>query len=246
MEKKTIFIAEDDPDILNVMKIILKSAGYKVQAASRGKEILELDHARPDLVILDKKMPDMDGADVCRELRSRPDMHSVPVIMISASTDLRPRAAEAGVNEVLKKPFAMHTLLNIVHKYISEPVPSLKTVQKRRIFIVEDNIDILITLESILITAGYCVECSPRGSAVTDKKHEAADLYILDKKLPDMDGIDVCRFLRHNESTKRKPVIMITTDHGAKTLAKEVGVNSFLEKPFAFKDLLKEIERFLD
>lgn len=128
MNKKRILIAEDDVDILHVMKIILESAGYEVEATSNARDVIEGHREPPDLVILDKRMPEMDGTEVCKLLRQIPDTKNIPVIMISAAHDLRAAAADAGVNDILRKPFGMHTLLQMVNKHISEQTLNNKEV----------------------------------------------------------------------------------------------------------------------
>jgi len=243
MQRKRILIAEDDVDILHVMKIILKSAGYEVETTPNAKEVIDGHRERPDLVILDKRMPDMDGTDVCRRLRQSPETKDVPVIMISASPDLRAAAAEAGVNDILKKPFGMHTLLQMVNKYTSDSGVNSALIQKRKICIVEDNRDILITLESILSSVGYEVETNLSGKVILNSDHSIADLYIIDKKLPDIDGLDICRYLRTNPLTKSKPIIMMTTLQTDKAKAMAAGVNLFIEKPFSLTFMLKEIDK---
>jgi DNA-binding response OmpR family regulator len=243
MDKKRILIAEDDVDILHVMKIILKSAGYEVEATPHGREVIEAERERPHLVILDKGMPDMDGVEVCKELRRQPETKDVPVIMISAYPNLRSAAAEAGANDILKKPFGMHTLLKMVNTYTSAQEVVAQKVENKKICVIEGNRDILFSLENILSSDGYKVEAHRTGKAILEKDHEPADLYIIDSKLPDMDGLNVCRHLRKNSVTKSKPIIIMTALNINKAQAMEAGADFFVEKPFSLTFMLKEIER---
>jgi CheY-like chemotaxis protein len=115
--RQKIYIAEDDPDISMAMNILLKDAGYDVQLSSAGKPLMEDSRVAADLFILDKRMPDVDGIDVCRHLRAQDSTKETPVIMISATRDFAHQALSAGVDDCLEKPFQMHDLLNVVSKH---------------------------------------------------------------------------------------------------------------------------------
>ena len=118
--KKKIFVAEDDPDILFSLSTMLEDAGYLVNPSSGGKQILEKKFYGIDLFILDKRMPDVDGLDVCRHLRNQSATKDTPVIMISAHPKTGDEALRAGANDYIEKPFEMHYLLNVVSKYTKQ------------------------------------------------------------------------------------------------------------------------------
>lgn len=115
--KKKIIIAEDDVDILFTINFMLVEAGYEVELSASGRFILEGTYDVPDLYILDKRIPDMDGLEVCRQLRLRPESRSIPIIVISASPRFGPQALRAGANDFLEKPFQMYQLLELVETY---------------------------------------------------------------------------------------------------------------------------------
>ena len=116
--KKRIMIAEDDDDILLTLSVILENAGYEVETSKTGRFILECRYAPPDLFILDKRVPDIDGLDVCRMLRSMPEYRKTPVIIISASPKFGSKALAAGANDFLEKPFEIHRLLTMIKTYV--------------------------------------------------------------------------------------------------------------------------------
>lgn len=88
-----------------------------MNVASRRKAILDESYAWIDLFILNKKMPDVDGLQLCRYLRSQSATKETPVIMISAATQCDNEALLAGANDYIEKPFHAHYLLNVVSKY---------------------------------------------------------------------------------------------------------------------------------
>jgi CheY-like chemotaxis protein len=83
--KKTIMVVDDNPDIITIVKTILEGKGYKVFSASSGAELLNLlDNQKPDLIILDIMMPEMDGLEVLTRLKSVTDTATIPVILLTA------------------------------------------------------------------------------------------------------------------------------------------------------------------
>jgi DNA-binding response OmpR family regulator len=115
---KKIVVAEDDQDILFILEMILNDAGYKVEALSDGRSIVAGQKEWPDLFILDKDMPAIDGIAICKYLRLNDQTKEIPIIMISAYHKLKAKAASAGVNDFIEKPFDLKTLLSTVSKYV--------------------------------------------------------------------------------------------------------------------------------
>lgn len=103
-----ILIVDDDPDLLQLTSSLLAQAGYQTFTATMGLEALDcVDQIRPDLIILDVMMPGMDGYEVCRRLRRKPELARVPVIMLTArdTPEAKIQAFEAGADQYVNKPF---------------------------------------------------------------------------------------------------------------------------------------------
>ena len=108
--KDTILIVEDDRDILEVVTIMLGREGFKVLKATNGKEAIEGVSKKPDLIILDVMLPDMDGFTVCRRIREE---SLAPVLYLTAKTGVQDKTEglEAGGDDYLVKPFFQEELL---------------------------------------------------------------------------------------------------------------------------------------
>lgn len=109
--EKTILLVDDDPNILQVAGFAVAKAGYRTVTAKNGKQALELFHAeQPDLVVLDIVMPELDGVDVCRQIRTK---SNVPVIFLSSMDDEVDRIVglELGADDYLTKPFSPRELV---------------------------------------------------------------------------------------------------------------------------------------
>lgn len=106
--KAKILVIEDDPAVVIVVVDQLEFMGYDVRVARNGLDGLEQAKAnKPDLVILDVMMPEMDGYEVCRHLRSLPSTKQIPILMLTAKGQLddKLRGFKTGVNDYLPKPY---------------------------------------------------------------------------------------------------------------------------------------------
>ena len=111
MNKLTILVVEDDPSIKNLMVTTLKAHGYNFLTAQNGETaILEAASYNPDIVLLDLGLPDMDGIEVIKKIRSWSNM---PIIVISARSEDTDKidALDAGADDYLTKPFSVEELL---------------------------------------------------------------------------------------------------------------------------------------
>jgi DNA-binding response OmpR family regulator len=117
-----ILVAEDEPDIRELVTFMLRFAGYEVVAAANGEDaVLTAARELPDLVLLDVRMPRMTGYDACRLIRANPDLRNVPVVFLSAKgqeTEVR-SGMEAGAEEYLLKPFSPMELTNRVRTILA-------------------------------------------------------------------------------------------------------------------------------
>lgn len=114
MENKRILIADDDEGIVDAVTMILQVMGYEVDFTYDGATVLESVKKKPDLILLDIWMSGHDGRDICRQLKSDPEFKEIPILMISASRDIKQSALDAGANDFMEKPFEMDSLLNKV------------------------------------------------------------------------------------------------------------------------------------
>lgn len=109
---RRILIVEDEPDMLKGIQDNLRYEGYEVVTATEGKQAIELARrASPDLIILDIMLPEMDGFEVCRNLRS--SMVNIPIIMLTAKSQEADRVVglELGADDYVTKPFSLRELL---------------------------------------------------------------------------------------------------------------------------------------
>jgi phosphoserine phosphatase RsbU/P len=120
-EAKTVLLVDDAPANLQVVNSILKST-YKIRIATSGEKALKIasQSPAPDLILLDVMMPEMDGYEVCSQLKSRPDTRDIPVIFLTGQTetDDETKGFEVGAVDYIHKPFSPAVVKARVHTHL--------------------------------------------------------------------------------------------------------------------------------
>ena len=116
---KKILIIDDDEGILSAFEAMLEDEEYTVQTSCTIEPLLSLQKENmPDLILLDVLLSGADGREICKQLKSQEATKHIPIIMISATTNLETLAKNAGAEDFIAKPFDMNDLLEKVKKYI--------------------------------------------------------------------------------------------------------------------------------
>jgi DNA-binding response OmpR family regulator len=118
-----ILIAEDEPDIRELVAFTLRFAGYEVVTAANGEEaVQQAVKEMPDLALMDVRMPRMTGYDACRAMKANPELKDIPVVFLSAKGQEGEIATgiEAGAEEYLLKPFAPDQLTQRVRAILGK------------------------------------------------------------------------------------------------------------------------------
>lgn len=121
MPAKCILVADDDPDILNIVALSLQAQGYDVRQAANGREAVDMARSCvPDLILLDMMMPVMSGYEAVAELKADPATQTIPVVGLSAkamATDIE-LASGIGMDGYITKPFRIAQVLSVVEGYL--------------------------------------------------------------------------------------------------------------------------------
>ena len=119
---KTIAYIEDDPDMIDLVSIILQKHGYQVAGFTESREIIpRLESIHPELILLDLMMPHVDGIEVYKEIKGREGMENIPVVIISAmkrAVEEIEREGRIRVEACLVKPFTIGELLDTVNRIL--------------------------------------------------------------------------------------------------------------------------------
>ena len=242
-ETRKILIIDDDPIVIRELKIIFKEENYHVTFASGGLEgrnrIMSNDF---DLILLDLKMPDMDGYEVLEELQKSVVMKSPPVMIITAAdlTEAEKRDLDKNVKGVITKGrIDKSDLLGMIDEILSSPV---------KILIAEDRRDDMILIKETLRSTGYTVYNATNGQEAIDiAEKEKPDLILMDMQMPVMSGFQATRQIRKTHDLKNIPIIALTARamKGDEEKVLAAGCSDYLSKPVMPKDLLGKIKQWL-
>jgi len=111
---KKILVVEDEPDILQLVKLYLEKEGFRTATAVNGAQALKkVKEDKPDLIVLDLMLPEIDGLEVCKRLRSVPDTAMLPIIMLTAKAEESDTVIglELGADDYVAKPFSPKALV---------------------------------------------------------------------------------------------------------------------------------------
>ena len=116
-----ILVADDKPDILDVLQQILEMEGYDVVTTTDGKEVLHIMHTeQPDLLLLDVWLPGCDWRDLCRQIKQQEPPCHILVILMSAHQNVQQMGVQSSADGYLQKPFEMSTLLATIASALKE------------------------------------------------------------------------------------------------------------------------------
>lgn len=119
--KPTILIVDDEPDVIEIIRFNLNGAGFEVAASENGKDALQkARRLKPDLIVLDLMLPEMDGLEVCKCLRRDPTTENIPVLMLTARAGEIDRVLglEIGADDYVVKPFSPRELVLRIKKLL--------------------------------------------------------------------------------------------------------------------------------
>ncbi|MHB9114670.1 MAG: response regulator [Thermoleophilia bacterium] len=116
-----IVVADDDPDILNIVAMSLEAMGHTVERATNGREAVDLcARSRPDLVVMDLMMPEMNGYEATEALKANDETASIPVLALTAKAMRgdEERGRQAGVDAYVTKPFRISQVIEVVEQLL--------------------------------------------------------------------------------------------------------------------------------
>ena len=249
-----ILAADNESDILALIKFRLERAGCEVVTAKDGERALELMAERaPDLVLLDVAMPKRNGYEVVRQIRASEDLSEIPVIMLSASVTEEDIALslEAGANHHLQKPFSPRDLVQLVQRLLGETPRGMTGESdsgRPLVLVADDDEDILALVSFRLNRAGYRVLSAPDGEQALELiVGRRPDLAVLDVRMPKLTGIDVIRKVRATKSLSELPMVLLSAGVEDENIASgfDAGADDYMKKPFSPQELLARVESIL-
>ena len=263
-ENVDALIADDDPVLLETALDILESLGIAAERADNGQEALEMIRRRHetgrdyDVVILDWKMPEMDGVEITRRIRTEINAR-IPVLLTSAYdwSDIEDKAKESGANGFISKPLFRSRLYEKINELFGteaaavEPEENYSDLEGMNILVAEDNDINWEIISAMLGMFGITSERAENGRICVDKMAEAREgsyeLIFMDVQMPEMNGLDATRNIRRldNKWAASIPIVAMTADAFSENIAEclDAGMDGHIAKPVDMKLVIKEIRR---
>lgn len=200
----TILLIDDDPAAHDLMQRFLGREGYRVIAALGGQEGIALARQRtPDVILLDIRMPRMNGWEVLSLLKTDPELVKIPVVIVTIEDD-QALGFALGAVDYLLKPVDYDRLLTLLQPYCSHSFPP-------SVLVVEDNAENREMTSRQLAKAGWRVLEAENGrKALEVMQIEQPGAILLDLMMPEMDGFEFLQELRQHPEWRSLPVIVLT------------------------------------
>ena len=191
----TILVVDDDDSIRSLLNQELGEAGYNIMEAANGKEALEaVRKQKPDLIILDIMMPEMNGFDVAAVLKNDPQTMDIPIIVLSIVQD-KTRGFRIGVDRYLTKPIDTGLLFNEIGSLLEQGK------SKKKVMIVDEDTGTVNTLSEVLKTKGYIVTESNGKELMEKAISNQPDIIIMNSVLSEnQDVVKTLRFEKGMEN----------------------------------------------
>jgi len=263
-EPLDVLLVDDDETVLETAADTLASLGAAVEMARSGPEALGMLRSRHlsgrdyHVVIVDWKMPDMDGIETIRRIRAEigPDM---PILLISAYdwSDIEDKAKEAGANGFVSKPLFRSTLYDRISVLTGRaaaahaPEEDYSDLQGLHVLVAEDNDINWEIISAMLAMYGITSDRAENGRICADMINEAAEgryaLIFMDVQMPEMNGLDATRAIRKSEKpwVSSIPIVAMTADAFSENVTEclNAGMNGHIAKPVDMKIVIREIRR---
>ncbi|MGI6221245.1 MAG: response regulator [Coriobacteriales bacterium] len=265
-EKLNVLVIDDDPVACEHAKVVLEEVGIGVSTALSGAEAIEtirLRHARRtpfNLILVDLKMPEMDGIETTRRIREIVGNESAVIILTAYNwDDVLVEALDAGVDNFIAKPLFASSVLDqfrdsLKKKQVARGEERRAELAGRRILVAEDmsiNVEIL---RMLMETRQVEIEHAENGRIAVDmfESHPAGyyDAILMDMRMPEMDGLTATATIRalDRDDAKRIPIIALTANAFDEDVQQslQVGMNAHLSKPVEPENLFDTLELLIE
>ena len=251
--KKVIYVDDIAYNLIAIKKGL--SANYEVYPAGSAVKMFEiLERVKPDVIILDISMPDIDGFDAIKKLKTDERYAEIPVLFLTgknAKDDII-KGLSLGACDYIIKPVTSSLLIDYIENNINikKRFESLNTngeESKPGILVVDDVTSILRSIQFVLQDKYKIYMLSKAEDVMVFLRNKKPDLILLDYLMPVLDGFDLLPMIRSLPGYKDVPIIIITTEGTLDHLkhAKSLGATDFLVKPFLDNELQDKISEYL-
>ncbi|MDR2725957.1 MAG: response regulator [Candidatus Adiutrix sp.] len=266
----TALLVDDNLVALEIMSEFLKAMGFIVMTAQSGAGAVEVIQEwkgrdrKFDLLVIDWKMPDMDGIQTADKIHEIVSADDLPVIIMATAynrDDVLGVARRSGIRNVMTKPLSPSTMLNMLVDIFGRTLPEKESKLKKahemamvkeylgaRILLAEDNEVNQLVASRILKNAGLEVDIADNGrEAVRMVREKDYDMVLMDIQMPEMDGFEATRAIRALGPFNDLPIVAMTAHamSGDRELSLKAGLNDHINKPINVQELFSTLAKHL-
>ena len=264
-----VFVVDDIEQNVKLLEAKLTNEFYTVFTASSGIECLEkVKEIAPDIILLDVMMPEMDGFETCRRLRADPETSQIPVVMVTALSEVsdRVQGLTAGADDFITKPIDEVHLFARVKSLIrlkmmmdelkmrDKTGAQLGIVEEKAnkeeesitgsIMVVDDDIAQIKKTQEALTGSGHTAEAVDAANAVSTATEKDFDLIIISASVEDDTGIRLGMQIKSQEKNRHTPVMIMVEEEEKPQLFKalEAGIDDYVMLPIEVNELLARVK----
>ena len=266
-----VLVVDDNATSRDILQEMLESFTFEVTVAASGPEgITELENAQEDkpfeLVVIDWKMPGMDGIEASKRIKAHEGLNKIPAIVLVTAygrEEIMQQADEVGLEGFLLKPVNPSMLFDTIMQALGKAVPETSRVAQKReqeaevlegirganVLLVEDNDINQQVAKEILEGAGLKITLANDGQeAVNAVKENEYDVVLMDVQMPVMDGYTASREIRKDHRFRKLPIIAMTANAmaGDREKSLEAGMNDHVAKPIDTNELFSTLAKWIE
>ena len=253
--KKIIYVDDVNYSLVSVKSRL--GERYDIFAAESALKMFELlEYFIPDLILLDVNMPDIDGYETIKSLKTNERFSDIPVIFVTGNSDRESvvKCLSLGAADYVVKPFTATKLIESIENHLNPPKKSESEVEdadaddnRHSVLIVDDVSSMLRAMQYALNDRYKVYVLSKSEDAIDFLNSKTPDLILLDYVMPVINGFDLIPIIRKLPEHKDTPIIIITTegtpDHVNKAIT--IGASDFIVKPFKPKELNDKVAKHI-
>jgi CheY-like chemotaxis protein/two-component sensor histidine kinase len=266
--RKKLLIVEDNPAEQFTIRELLGEDDIEIRVVDNGQKALEAVQAeRFDCVVLDLRLPDMNGFEVLEQLNATPALAELPVVVFTGKelapeedAKLRTLARSVVVKDVESPERLLDETALFLHRVVADlPIGKQRMLEKlhgsdealvgRKVLIVDDDIRNIFALSSVLERRGMEVLTAGTGREAIETLESTDDISIvlMDIMMPEMDGYETMQVIRQNAEFRRLPIIALTAKamKGDREKCLEAGASEYMAKPVNTDQLLSGLRTWL-
>ncbi len=270
LEGLRTLVTDDNAMAREILTETMHAFGFKVDTATDGAEALAQLHAAQaegrayDLVLMDWRMPVMDGVEASRQIRATPELSDIPIVMVTSfgREQEREQGETIGINAFLTKPVQQSvlfdTLMQVFRQVTDETGAPRAMVTKKsvhpvglegaHVLLAEDNVINQEVAVGILSAEGIEVDVANNGREAVDMAgRKPYDAVLMDMQMPEMDGYQAARRIREDERLANLPIIAMTAHamEGDREKCLDAGMNDYVTKPIDPKQLFEVLGKWV-